>query len=555
MTNRITLPPYPPPRTVTVAEALLEQLRLWGITKIYGVVGDAVFGLLDALAHQDDIAFISVKHESTAAMMASAEAKLTGKPGVCLAQMGPGLANLINGLGDAYMDNAPVLAITGEAPLNKIGTPYKQSVNQQEMISAVASYSRLVVHPDAAVESLSQAMKKALFNRSVSHLSIPKDLFQMDTQLSPQLPSHTSIPVPDRVCLQRAIELMSTAERPMLLVGSGIQVSREKLHELADVWSCGIALSYGAIGIVSESHPHMLNGLGEGGNPYLTELFKESDVVFALETDWWPDGMVPLNARVIQAAKQPGSFSVSLPMDTGLAGDLTAIVEELTSALKKRSISNPLWLERIQRCKQTWLAQNESEGSREDSPLHPACIIRAVERHVAEDAVICLDEGDSTLWFLRNFRAARQQILLSNRWRTMGYGLPAAMAAKLCLPQKQIVCLTGDGGLAMVLADLLTAKRYGLRITVIVFNNGALQMEKDKMLMTGLHPEGTSLTNPDFAKVAEACGWVAYPVAAQQQLNEALKQAKSASSPVLIDAITAPTPHPDFQTTTRRPTT
>lgn len=207
---------------------------------------------------------------------------------------------------------------------------------------------------------------------------------------------------------------------------------------------------------------------------------------------------------------------------------------------------NPEWMNQMQQCKQAWSAQNEKERNQTGSPLPPSRMIRAMEQTIDANAIVALDEGDFTLWFLRNFRPNNQHVLLSERWRTMGFGLPAAMAAKLCSPQKQVVCLTGDGGLGMVLADLVTAARYQLSITVIVFNNGTLQMERDKMAMKGLRPEGTKLTNPDFAKTAEACGWNSYRIESVEQMEQALARSKTTTLPVLLDVLTAQIPHPDF---------
>lgn len=531
----------------TVADVILEQLRLWGVKRIYGVVGDSIFGLMDAIAKQEDITFISVKHESVAAMMASAEAKLTGQLAVCIAHMGPGLANLLNGLGDAFMDKAPVLAITGQAPMNKIGTTYKQYIDQQKMIQAISLHSQLVVHPDAVIDALTEAMQKSVSNKTVSHLSIPNDLLYMVTTSRPDQPPRIFNSAPSPEGLQYALEFMRSAKQPMILAGSGLRLNSEALTRLAETWGCGIVMSYGAIGVVPDANPFMLNGLGEGGNPHLAELFKESDVVLALATDWWPDRNVPSNAHVVQVAEQHETFGISLPMNAGLIGDISDIVLQMIEGLINYA-KNPLWVERIQHCKQTWLTQNEIEGNNANSPLHPSAIIRTVELNVADDAVITLDEGDSTLWFLRNFRARHQQVLLSSRWRTMGFGLPAALSAKLCYPQKEVICITGDGGLGMVLADLLTAARYGLAITVIVFQNGNLQMEQDKMFMKGLRPKGTLLTNPDFAKAAEACGWHSQQIKSTDQLKEALKQSKISDKPVLLNVFTANIPHPDNQT-------
>lgn len=529
-----------------VAQVILEQLQLWGVKRIYGVVGDAVFGLMDALAKQNTISFIAVKHESVAAMMASAEAKLTGKLGVCMGQMGPGLANLINGLGDAFLDKAPVLAITGQAPLNKIGTFYKQYINQQQLVHAVSPYSQLVVHPDAVVQSLTQAMYTSNLYRTVSHLSIPSDLFGMTTAMQPSGQPHLSVPVSGPVDLHQALHLMQSAKHPFLLVGSGARSARESIQLLADTWGCGIAMSYGAIGVVPDKHPLMLNGLGEGGNPHLSALFRKADVVLAIETSWWPEGVVPDTARVVQIARHQVDLGITVPADIRFVGDAASVVLQLIEGLRPYK-PNTAWINEVQHCKREWLVQNESERSQSGSPLPPSSIIRIVEQYIAEDAVVALDEGDCTLWFMRNFLAKRQHILLSDRWRTMGFGLSAAMAAKLCSPQKQVVCVTGDGGLAMVLADLLTATRYELQITLIVLNNGTLQMERDKMIMTGLKPEGTKLTNPDFVQVAAACGWNAYRTENAEQLEEALIQSRTSKRAVLLDVLTAPIPHPDFK--------
>jgi pyruvate dehydrogenase (quinone)/pyruvate oxidase len=533
------------PHFITVAEVILEQLRLWGVQRIYGVVGDAIFGLMDALAKQEAISFIAVKHESVAAMMASAEAKLTGRLCVCTAQMGPGLANLMNGLGDAFLDKAPVLAITGQAPLKKIGTSYKQFINQQQMVQAISSYSQLVVHPNAIFESLTQALKTSVINQTVSHLAIPADVFRQPTiNQSCEKPS-MSISFVDTAVIQQALQYMQSSKRPVMLVGSKVRTDSETIQALAEAWGCGIVMSYGAMGKVPDAHPFMLNGLGEGGNPFVAELFKQADVVLTIETSWWPEGLVPSKARIVQIAYHPMDLGGSVPMDVGLAGDTANILPQLIAGLKPYE-PNPDWIRQIEQCKQAWFKQNENERNQAMSPLHPASIIHIVEQNIAEDAVFALDEGDSTLWFLRNFRAKCQQVLLSERWRTMGFGLPAAMAAKLCSPEKQIVCITGDGGLEMVLADLLTAVRYGLPITVVVLNNGTLQMERDKMIMKGLQPEGTELTNPDFAKVAEACGWNSFHVETAEQLDAALKQSLSGNKPALLDVFTAKIPHPDF---------
>lgn len=532
----------------TVAQAILEQLQLWGVKRIYGVVGDAIFGLLDAIARQENIQFIAVKHESVAALMASAEAKCTGRIGVCAAQMGPGLANIINGLGDAYLDRSPVLAITGQAPLNKIGTPYKQYINQQELVQAVTGYSQLVVHPDAVINALTQAIHTSITMDIPSHLSIPADIFTMPTHAQPNKPIQMSAGDIEEGQVAQALSRMRSAKQPMILMGNGARSAVEEVKQLAEVWGSGIAMGYGAAGIIPESFSYALGGLGEGGNPYLADLFKQADVVLVIGTSWWPEGITPIRTYIIQLEKSHHRLGIGIPTNCGLIGQSEEIVPQLIKGLKEHAI-NPMWVEEIQQCKQIWLDQNESEGNKEEFPLHPARIIRAIEKNCTPETIITLDEGDSTLWFLRNFRTICKQVVLSAQWRTMGFGLPAAMAAKFSYPHHPVLCVTGDGGLGMVLADLLTAVRYQLQITVIVLNNGRLQMENNKMKEKGFLAEGTELTNPDFVKIAEACGWLAFRIQSAAELEHLLQTAGDRTKPVLLEVPTAQVPYPNYPNT------
>ncbi|WP_342536279.1 thiamine pyrophosphate-binding protein [Sporosarcina sp. FSL K6-3508] len=524
----------------TVAELMLDQLSLFGVKRIYGVVGDTIIGLIDALAKQNKIQFIAVKHESTAAFMASAEAKLTGKLGVCTATMGPGAANLLNGLGDAYADKAPVLAITGQAPSDKIGTEFPQYVDQQELMKPFASYSANLASPDATVELLQKAAQTSLGQRAVTHLSIPKDLFTMSASSKPRpLPNiieGTSIFTENS--LEKATAIMKTAKRPMILAGAGATFAIKEVEKLAELWGAGILTSLGGKGLFNEPSPNVLQGIGEGGNPYAAELFKEADVVLLAGTTWWPEGYVPNDASIIQIDRHFGKFEKGIPVELGIAGKSEEVLPLLLESLQGFSKKED-WVLRCQEIKEKWAQQNNQEGSTAGYPVHPSRIIHALDQTVAADAVLALDTGDVTVWTNRNFQQKDQTVLFSGYWRTMGFGLPAAMAAKLVNPEKQVVAVVGDGGLQMTLADLLTATRYELNITVVVLNNGALQMERDKINVMGKKEVGVDLTNPDFVKVAEACGWKGFRAEPETQLEYLLKEAFQTNGPSLVDISTA----------------
>lgn len=532
--------------SMTVAQVLLEQLHMWGVKRIYGVVGDAIIELMDELAKQTSIQFIAVKHESVAAMMASAEAKLTGKLSVCIATMGPGLGNLINGLGDAYMDKAPVLAITGQAPTKKIGTDYKQYIDQQELIKPIAEYSSLLASPDAIIDLLIKAMNTSEAKGAVTHLSIPKDLFSMPSNAKPQkrttvLEGTTSFQAQE---LDDVLSVMRNAQKPMILAGLGSKHAVEQVKELAKTWGAGILLSLGAKGYFPDSCEFLLGGIGQGGNPFAKEIFQQSDVILLVGNLWWPDGYVPKNAVIVQIELVKENIGKGIPVELGICSKAETCIPFLIDGLKNWNV-NDSWIKNLQAVKQKWEAQNEQEGSQVGSPIHPSRIIRAIEQNVTDDAIITLDTGDITVWFNRNFRAKKQSVLFSGEWRTMGFGLPSALAAKLCFPNNQVVAVVGDGGLEMTLADLLTAVRYQLPITVVVFNNHSLQMEKDKMVVSGNLPHGVDLTNPDFAKIAEACSWKAFNVQNESDLEDIMKEALAHEGPALLSVETSPVIHPE----------
>ncbi|GKV69771.1 pyruvate oxidase [Sporosarcina sp. NCCP-2716] len=524
----------------TVAQVMLEQLSLYGVKRIYGVVGDASFGLIDALAGQDAIEFIACKHESVAAFMASAEAKLTGGLGVCTSTMGPGATNLLNGLGDAHADHVPVLALTGQAPTEKIGTEFQQYVNLQDLMKPFALYSDNLASADAAIDLLERAAATSLNKRGVTHLSVPKDLFMAKTSAAPRpladVIEGTAVFTEDS--LAKAVSVMKSAKRPMILAGAGAAGAVDDLKRLAENWGAGILASLGGKGLVEAEFPQMLQGIGEGGNPFAADLFKEADVVLLAGTTWWPEGYVPTDAQVIQVDRQFDKIEKTIPVDLGITGKSEDVLPILADGLGGFTRSDD-WLARCSDVKAKWDRQNEEEGSTDGFPFHPSRIVRALDRTVAADAVLALDTGDNTVWMNRNFRQTDQTVLVSGYWRTMGFGLPAAMAAKLAEPGRQVVAVVGDGGLQMVLADLLTATRYGLDITVVVLNNESLQMEVDKLKVLGAKGIGTDLTNPDFVQVAEACGWKGFRPGAEDDLEAVLEDALGIEGPALVDVRTA----------------
>ena len=530
-----------------VADYVLEQLEAWGILTIYGLPGDAILPLIDAINRHPKIRFISVKHEAVAALMASAEAKLTGGIGVCAATSGPGAANLLNGLADAKSDRAPVLAITGQVDGFNLGTNYKQYIDQQLLLAAVTEYSGLVTTPDSGNDVLVKALRKALSGGTVAHVSFTKDVWQIPTEeavrpFEPYL--KTMAQSPPEVMVE-AIKRLGEAERPAILAGRGIRGAGVELIKLAEKWQAGICLTMPAKGTIPDAHPLVMGGLGEGGSEASTLMLAEADLILVLGATWWPEQYTPHQTRIIQLDVTPDNIGKQMEVEYGVVGDLSQLIPEITQAIP--GVERRSWIDRLNSLKAQWLRRISMEITSDGNRINPGFLINALEKVTNEDGIIALDVGDHTVWFNRIFKGSAQEILTSGSWRTMGFGLPAAISAKLAQPERQVVALVGDGSLAMFLGEFLTAVRYQLPIMVVVVNNGYLGMEKDKMELKQMDSAPTTLTNPDFAKFAEACGGIGYRVEQPADLEAILKEALNCGRPALVDVITSPVKFPGLE--------
>ncbi len=524
----------------TVSEYIIEQLMTWGVQRIYGVIGDANLHFLDALSHQDKITYIACKHEAAAAMMASAEAKLTGNLCVCLATSGPGIANLMNGLGDAAMDLSGVMAITGQVETSKIGTTAKQYINQQRLMSGLTEYSELLTDAKALPELLKRLFVVTKTSGQLTHLSIPKDIYldTLQAQIMPY-PSylHQSIE-PPKALIEQSAEWMKSAERPVLLMGRGAASSANQIRSLAERLGAAVITTMPARPLFPNDHVMYSGGLGQAGSEASTHLLQESDLILILGATWWPEEFVPTNANIIQVDTQASNIGMNPPVRLGIVGDLAVVISEWITLLPRDQPSARVqWTERIQQEKAQWHNTITGEIHQlHQEPIAPQRLVHLMAEAADEDAIIALDTGDHSVWFNRIFQAkSKQQILVSGRWRTLGFGLPAAIAAKLAQPHRQVMALVGDGGVIQTLMEFQTAVDYGLDITVIIVNNGCYAMEKNRMKIGGLNPLGSELNNPDFARIVEACGGLGLRAHNAATFQQALQQAVQANLPALID--------------------
>jgi pyruvate oxidase len=528
----------------TVGQFLLEQLSAWGVERIYGVIGDANLFLLDDIANQNKIQYVPFLDENAAALAASAEAKLTGRIGVVLGTSGPGLANMLNGLGDAYADRAGVLAISGQVDAAKIGTDTKQYIQQQMTVTPMAAFSELLAHPDALPDLMQHCLVMSGVQGAVTHLSIPKMMFREKVKgaVQPYSPHfHQPLLAPTKD-LEETFQLIAEAKKPMLLLGRGVTgVERETLA-FAELIGAAVTTTMPAKHLFPNGHNLYVGGLGLAGSESASVLMAESDLVIICGATWWPDEYAPPTARVVQIDAARENIGIGHPLARGLVGDLRDIMPRfagMASMLARDEKAEADWKHRITDVRLQWQKRMEKEASQDGSPLAPQRIMKLLSESIPPKAVIALDTGDHSLWFNRAFENRGQRVLISGRWRTLGFALPAAIAAKLTQPEQPVVAIAGDGGVVQTIMEFQTAVTQKLPIVLIVLNNGAYAIELNRMEQAGLHTLGSKLHNPDFVRLAEACGGVGYRAETADSFRECVTKALASERPVLIEVATA----------------
>ncbi len=526
-----------------VAQVMLSQMSAWGIKNIYGVAGDAIIPLLDAIGKQQSIQYYSIRHETSAAFLSSAEGKCTGRLSVCAGTSGPGLANMINGIADAAADQVPMLVITGQVASDKVGTEAKQYIDQSSLISPLAVYSTQLIHPKATVKIINKAITEAYSKKGVAHVAIPKDILTQSCFEKIETPLHLMKTKQQNLDqLQDALTALNAAERPVIYVGQGARTASKQVIALADKLKAGIIESLGGKGVVPADHPFYLGGIGEGGTLESSQLLKQSDCILIVGANWWPEGFVPHSSRLIKIDISPEAIETHHNISLGLVGDATYVLPQLEAQLVEKDRKE--WIETVSQTKATIFNLLDQERKLADQVITPQALMAALEAYISSNGIISIDTGDHTIWFNRIFRTKQQWVTFSGKWRTMGYGFPAAISAKLQYPQKEVTALVGDGSFSMTMMELATLSKYNIPIKIILLNNGSLAAEKSKMLQAGLSPFGVHITNPSFAQIAQAYGITGIRIDQPSQLEAGLQQAYQLDKPVLLDVVVTDPPPP-----------
>jgi len=542
----------------TVAELLIESLAEHGVRTVWGVVGDALNPVTDAIRREERIDWVGVRHEEAGAFAAGAQSQLTGRLGVCMGTVGPGALHLLNGLYDAKKSHTPVLAICGQVPREEMGSDFFQEVDNDAVFADVAVFNRTVTSVDQVPALVEQAVNTALAEQGVAVLTLPGDVggleLPKDTPL-PRFVDRQGYGAPSADALQRAAEAINAAGTATLLVGQGARHARAEVLELAERLAAPMVLTLKAKDGFEEDNDFEVGQSGLIGNHATKVAFDGGDVLLMLGTDFPYREFLPTDTTVVQLDVRGEHIGRRTSVDHALVGDaqeglrrLLPLLEQKTDRrhLGKARSSYTSWRER-----QAQLADpaydHKPQGllrRRLDNPdgrIRPELLAAAVERHADADAVFTSDTGMATVWLSRFVRmTGTRRLVGSYNLGSMANAMPQALGAAALDRDRQVVAFCGDGGLSMLLGDLITAVTYDLPVKLVVFDNGRLGMVKLEMEQVGLPEYGTELANPDFAAVARSIGMDGVRVERPDDVDAAVRDALARPGPVLLDVLTNP---------------
>jgi pyruvate oxidase len=515
---------------------VIEGLKEWGVDHIYGMPGDSINEFMEELRKDDAIRFIQVRHEETGALAASAYSKLTGRIGVCMSIAGPGAVHLQNGLYDAQKDKTPVLAIVGQVSSTKVGTDTFQELKLASMFEDVGVYSRQVQSAEQLPDMLNQAIRTAYAEKGPAVLIVSDDLFAAKIKRDEPITSAAYAAPKIRAAeedLQQGAKLIQAAKKPIILAGKGARSAESEVIRFAEKIKAPIIVSLPAKGIIPDSHPQNLGQLGQLGTQPSEDAMKEADLLILAGTAFPYRAYLPEDAPAIQIDIEPKVIGKYYPVTVGIAGDLGPALSWLTDQVEEKEAD---FLEKYMQKREAWRADLQKDMDKETPVLQPQHVLAEVQQAMEEDAVISLDVGSVTIWTAKYLQLSGQSLVVSAWLATMGCALPGAIAAKLAYPNRQVIALIGDGGFSMGMQDFVTAVKYNLPMTIVVFNNQKIQLIEDEQEQKGNPANNVDIANIDFAAFAKTCGGIGYTARNRTELKQALAEAKESGKPAVIDA-------------------
>jgi pyruvate dehydrogenase (quinone) len=525
----------------TVADVLVDTLVARGVERMYGVSGDSLNGITDSIRRHGHLRWVHVRHEETAAFAAGAEAHLTGRLAVCAGSCGPGNLHLINGLYDCHRSRVPVLALAAQVPSSEIGSGYFQETHPEHLFAQCSHYCELVSQPEQMPRVLEIAMQTAVSRRGVAVVALPGDvaLREASQRLSRlQFPEPSPLVCPSDDELTALAKLLDGATRVTILGGAGCAGAHAELIELAGRLNAPVVHALRGKEFIEYDNPFDVGMTGLLGFSSGYHAMKSCDVLLMIGTDFPYQQFFPESATVVQIDVRGEQLGRRTKVDCGLVGDTKTTLRALLPRLQQHRDDRHLKAARAH-YQQTRKGLGElATGTPGRAGSHPQYVARVIDELAADDAIFACDVGTPTIWAARYLTMnGKRRLLGSFTHGSMANALPQAIGAQVSHADRQVVALSGDGGLAMLLGDLLSLRQLQLPVKVVVFRNDALAFVELEMKATGILDFGTELDNPDFARMAEAAGLLGLTAARPEQVRPMIAQALAHDGPALVEVL------------------
>jgi pyruvate dehydrogenase (quinone) len=522
-----------------VAELVVDTLVSAGVTQIFGLAGDSLNGITDVIRTRKDIRWMHVRHEECAAFAAGAEAHLTGGLAVCAGSCGPGNLHLINGLYDCHRSRVPVLAIAAHIPSQEIGSEYFQETHPELIFRECSHYCELVSQPDQMPRTLDIAMQTAIARRGVAIIVIPGNIAMHEaTQGEPRVKFISSPPEirPGDAQIKQLAEILNRAKKVTILGGAGCAGAHDELIQTADALKSPIVHALRGKEFIEYDNPFDVGMTGLLGFSSGYHAMMACDALLMLGTDFPYQQFYPPKATIAQIDIRGENIGRRTKVDLGLVGDVKTTLRALLPQLEKKADRDHLdtALKHYQNARKG--LDDLAAGEPGTTPIHPQFLARQLSELASDDAIFTCDVGTPTVWAARYLKMnGKRRLLGSFNHGTMANAMPQAIGAQATFPGRQVIAMSGDGGIAMLLGDLLTLRQLNLPVKIIVFKNGALGFVELEMKAVGILDFATELVNPNFAKIADAAGILGLQASQPEEVAPALKQAFAHDGPALIE--------------------
>jgi pyruvate dehydrogenase (quinone) len=536
----------------TAADILVETLINWGVDTVFGIPGDGINGIMESLrVRQDRVRFFQVRHEEAAAFMACAYGKYTGKIGCCLATSGPGGIHLLNGLYDAKLDQAPVVAITGQTYSDLKGSHFQQEVNMLRLFDDVTIFNEEVINPNQIEMLANEACRHALNHRGVAHITFPVDYQEVAPSGKTSMHKvegstggawRESVVVPPEEDLRDAAEILNAAKKPVILVGQGAKGATNEVIDIAERLGAPIVKALLGKEVVPDDHPLTTGGLGLLGTTPSQDAMESADAILIIGSsfpymEYLPK---PADARGVQIDDKPDRIGLRFPVDVGLVGDAKPTLAALIPRIERKEDRS--FIETAQKGMKDWWELMEERAMSDAVPIKPQRVAWELSKLAPDNAIVSGDSGTNTSWIARHFKMhGTQKFSCSGTLATMAPGLPYSIAAQIAFPERKSIAFVGDGAFTMLMGEFATAVKYNLPILVVIIKNNTLgQIKWEQIVFLGNPEYGCQLHEINFAQYAEACGGLGITVEKPEDIRPAFERALASGKPAVVEVYVDP---------------